>query len=139
MTRLWAYALAGVVACFVPVTSEPAAATTMTPSVLHAGQRLVAKTLNDSLFSPSGEFQLSVHPDMLTLDQQARMTGPSGPDFAGTGIWFRDDGTGLHQSNTDHSVLELRRNGNLVLTTSSGVVLWTSNTAGTGSDNRLVL
>jgi hypothetical protein len=40
-----------------------------------------------------------------------------------TGVWFRGDPTGRFHSNTDHSILRLRRNGNLVLMTSRGHVL----------------
>ncbi|MGN6606335.1 MAG: hypothetical protein ACTHMS_04910 [Jatrophihabitans sp.] len=109
------------------------------PSVLVAGQQLVALTANDVLASPSGEFQLKLSPDFLALWDYVRIGTATEPDFAGTGIWFRDDGTGLHQSNTDRSILRLRRDGNLVLMTSRGVILWTSGTRGSGTRNRLTL
>jgi hypothetical protein len=117
----------------------PALAAATTPHVLYAGHQLVAKTSEDRLSSPSSEFQLQLSPDSVELDQFAPLSGPKGPDGTGTGLWFRDDPTGKHQSNTDHTVLRLEPSGNLVLRTSRGYVLWTSHTKGTGRHNRVVV
>lgn len=118
------------------VAPAPAVARSAPPSVLLAGQQLVALTGHDRLTSPSGEFVLVVAPDLLVLDQLAQLDGPRGPDSIETGLWFRDD-EGRHQSNRDHSILRLRRNGNLTLTTAGGTLLWASHTRGTGT--RLLL
>lgn len=138
-SRVTAVATGAATAVSLLVAAAPPSRAAEPTNVLHAGQRLVANTNHAALTSRSGEFKLEVSPDFVSLDQWARMDGPKGPDFAGTGIWFRDDGTGQHQSNTDHSTLTLRRSGNLVLATSRGVVLWSSHTSGSGSNNRLVL
>ncbi|MGZ4494413.1 MAG: hypothetical protein ACXVWU_06920 [Nocardioides sp.] len=111
--------------------SEPA-------NVLSVGHQLTALTATDHLSSPSGEFTLTAEPDRVSLYEVIRFGASSEGDSFTTGTWFRDDGTGLHQSNTDRTTLRLQRNGNLVLRTASGVRLWSTRTVGSGA-TRLVL
>ena len=119
--------------------SPPAKAASEGTDTLYAGQQLVALTAHDHLLSRSGEFHFSLSPDSIAVWQFAPLDGPKGPSSTATGTWFRDDPTGRHQSSTDHSVLRLRRNGNLVLMTSRGYLLWSSHTGGTGTHNRVVM
>lgn len=120
------------------IVARPATAASPT-NVLLAGHKLVAGTRSDQLSSRGGEFELDLDGDNLTLRQYAPLTGPRGSTTTETDLWFRDDPTGKHQSSRDHTVLALKRNGNLVLRTSKGYVLWSSHTGGTGEHNRLLL
>ena len=116
-----------------------AAATTDPPNTLYAGQKLVARTTNAGLRSQSGEFSLSVASGYIELDQTVRITGPRGDDWLQTGVWHREDTFGPPVAERDHTVLQLKRNGNLVLVTQRGRLLWTTHTKGSGAHNRLVV
>jgi D-mannose binding lectin len=109
------------------------------PNTLYAGQQIVAGQVGSYLESRSGEFALFVGPGRVTMQQHVVLAGPRGLRYANTDIWTRDDPTGRATSSNDHSTLRMQRNGNLVLATSRGRVLWSSNTAGTGRQNRVVL
>ncbi|MCW2783748.1 MAG: hypothetical protein JWP74_265, partial [Marmoricola sp.] len=73
------------------------------------------------------------------IDQYAVMNGPKGSDYTSGVTWSVDEAGIHHVPRHDHSALKLRTDGNLVLESSRGAVLWSSHTAGTGTHNRLVL
>src|SRR5207248_744870 len=104
-----------------------------------AGHWLTARTASNYLQSSNSEFRLNLSPDFVAINEFALLTGPKGNDSNETGIWFRDDGLGQYQSNTDHSTLKMQTDGNLVLRTASGHVLWASNTPGTGSSDYVTM
>ncbi|MGZ4599028.1 hypothetical protein [Oryzihumus sp.] len=106
------------------------------PSVLTPCHRLTARTSGDRLVN--GGFALSVAPDFLEIEQTVPVDGPRGRTTFLTGTWFRDDGTGQHQSNTDKSYLAFHCNGDLSLRTSTNVLLWHTGTANRGG-KRLTL
>jgi D-mannose binding lectin len=110
------------------------------PNTLYAGQALVSRAHSyDSLISRSGEFVLRPSTGRIYLDQIAPITGPRGPDTVETGVWHEEDTFGPPVAPNDQTALRLRRNGNLVLVTQRGRVLWSTHTKGTGTHNRLVV
>jgi hypothetical protein len=121
-----------------PAAGQPAnAALTDT---LPAGQPLIALSGSHELSSRSGEFTFDSYPEEVVLDQFAPLSGPDGQTTTATDVWIADDSSGNYPwSNTDRSTLRMQTDGNLVLYTSTGRVLWQSRTAGTGSHNRLVM
>jgi len=125
------------------VASQAQAATASLPTTLYAGHWLTAggyyESLGSALQSSDHRFALALSPDFVQIEEVALLNGSHGPDSNTTGIWFRDDPTGYYQSNTDHSTLKMQTDGNLVLRTSSGHVLWASGTAHTGANNYLVM
>ena len=122
-----------VAALFTGLTGSAPASATEPGNVLSVGQPLTARTATDHLTSPSGEFTLTVNPDEVELDEWVRFLGSPDVSSFTTGTWFRDDGTGQHQSNTDRSTLRVTGAGNLVLRTASGVPLWSTHTQGSGA------
>lgn len=120
--------------------ASPAAALLGEPNTLYAGQALVSRRHSyDSLSSRSGEFVLYPSTGSVFLDQIAPITGPKGPSTVETGVWHEEDTFGPPVAPHDQTALRLKRNGNLVLITQRGRVLWSTRTQGTGSNNRLVV
>ena len=122
------------------VIQPPAVATPPPPSTLTVGQRLTPPPANSqdltgsALVSPSSEFQFSIY-----FDQHAATSGYLGleidqitPVVVG-GLW-NYGGTG-----TSAGYATLQADGNFVLYAKQGTPIWSTRTAGTGSNNRLVM
>ena len=110
-------------------------------SVLRAGQRLTANRTgigpHAELVSPSGVFSLQLQGATLELNEN--QTFPDGFG-AGTDDWFvflkPKHGNFLP---FNKATLRMQANGDLVMYTSKGKVIWSSHTAGTGHHNLLRL
>jgi len=109
---------------------------------LPAGHTLTAdpssvETATNSLVSQNGEFHLRVFSERIQLDQQAQLNVDQGTATAT--IWSRSDASGVYRGRYDATTLRMQTDGNLVLRTGSGHVLWASNTVGTGTQNYIAL
>ena len=111
-----------------------------TTNVLHWGQRLTAGTTKNSLTmsTPTSTYVVLVGSGSLEIDQYAPENGPSGPNSTATTLWLVADPTG-ETAPRDASTLTVMPGGNLVLAAASGRVLWTSNTAGMGTNSALAI
>ncbi len=127
------------------LAAPASAAAAATPQAsLAACHTLTARTATNRLVN--GEFELGVFPDFVGIDQTVWLSGSRGRSTYSTGTWFRDDPTGLHQSNTDATRLAFSCKGDLALRTSRNVLLWHTGTANRGatrlsltSDGNLVM
>jgi hypothetical protein len=137
MRRIFGVAVVPIAAAAL-VTAPAAAGRSAPTNTLTAGHALTAGTARDSLTSRGGSFVLRVASDFVSLDEIAWLPGPRGSMSLQTGVWFRDDGTGLHQSDHDRTQLYLSTRGNLVLRTSKREVLWSAHTRA-GARSKLVL
>lgn len=97
--------------------------------ILNACYNLKAGTANDRLVS--GNNQLVVSSDQLSLDQFVVMNGPSGPETYGETTWAAADVTGSHSRDGHATTLAFYCSGELALTDAAGT-MWRSNTAGRG-------
>ena len=127
------------------LAAPASAAAAATPQAfLAACHTLTARTATNPLVN--GEFELPAFPDFVGIDQTVWLSGSRGRSNDLTGTWFRDDPTGLHQSNTDATRLAFSCKGDLALRTSRNVLLWHTGTANRGatrlsltSDGNLVM
>lgn len=105
--------------------------------VLAAGQSIVANTSCSQLTSPGGRFTLDLYDDSIDIDQNVHATDEPPQDlFYATGpTWEQST---YHEISSHRLTLTLRRNGNLVLVTPKGRVLWSTKTAGEGATHAIL-
>jgi D-mannose binding lectin len=144
MSRLPLTAGLAVVALLVPLAGLPLAAAARQPipgisSVLHAGHRLTANRDGQGphaeLASPSGVFQLRLQGASLSLDENE--TFPDGFGVGTTNWWQFLVPKHGNFIPFNKATLRMQTDGNLVMYTSKGKVIWASHTRGTGSRNSL--
>ena len=124
-----------------PAAAVPATSPAAIPSVLLAGHCLIANPHGQGpgaeRVSPNGIFSLQVTGESVDLDENE--TFPDGFS-AGTWDWWQFlYPTSGPLNDHDKSRFCMRTNGDLVLTTSKGKLIWASHTAGSGRHNELTV